>query len=122
MKTKIPGKTIIAKRIPNRSALKVETVSTFNQLKVETVSTFNKLRVETVSTFSQLKVETPKNWVSTFKLLKVETVSTFNCLKVETAENKIYDHGFQNKNIRYLRSQIRRNQMKSWFLFAEYRN
>ena len=104
-----------------RSALKVETVSTFNQLKIETVSTFNKLRVETVSTFSQLKVETPKNWVSTFKLLKVETVSTFNCLKVETAENKIYDHGFQTKNIRYWRSQIRRNKMKIWFLFAEYR-
>ena len=43
------------------SALKVETVSTFNQLKVETVSTFNQLKVETVSTFSQLKVETLKN-------------------------------------------------------------
>ena len=30
------------------SALKVETVSTFNQLKVETVSTFNQLKVETL--------------------------------------------------------------------------
>ena len=45
-------------RILDWSALKVETVSTFNQLKVETVSTFSELKVETVPTFNQLKVET----------------------------------------------------------------
>ena len=44
-----------------RSALKVETVSTFGRLYVKTVSTFNQLKLDPVSTFIQLKVETIKN-------------------------------------------------------------
>ena len=38
-----------------RSALKVETVSTFNELKVETVSTFSQLKVDTIKNLQVVK-------------------------------------------------------------------
>ena len=42
----------VEKFFKKRSALKLETVSTFNQLMVETVSTFSQLKVETLKKLS----------------------------------------------------------------------